>query len=106
MKPAIDQWSPHLEEFLPVDLKDGLRLSGLAEAINQAHYPENELKHNEARRRLAFDELFLLQLGVLNKKRNWQQGQPGAALTSIAEINTFRCFAISSPRPNKKPREI
>jgi ATP-dependent DNA helicase RecG len=30
-----------------------------------------------ASRRLSFDELFLLQLGVLAKKRDWQEGQPG-----------------------------
>jgi ATP-dependent DNA helicase RecG len=90
MKPALDQWTGYLEEFLPPSLKARLQLPGLGAAIYQAHYPEDEIKHNEARRRLAFDELFLLQLGVLNKKRNWQQGQPGVALNiECPEINTF-----------------
>jgi len=35
---------------------------------------------DKARLRLAFDELFLLQLGVLSKKRDWQESQPGTPI--------------------------
>jgi len=38
------------------------------------------MQKNRARERLAFDELFLLQLGVLSKKRSWQESQPGNAV--------------------------
>ncbi len=82
MKPAIDQWAGQLEDFLPPSLIARLRFLELTEAIRQAHYPEDETKKAEARRRLAFDELFLLQLGVLNKKKNWQESQPGVPITT------------------------
>ena len=90
IKPAIDQWAGFLEEFLPPDLRNRLKLLELPEAIRQAHYPQNEEIKNSSRRRLAFDELFLLQLGVLHKKRNWQESQPGVPIqVDRPELDTF-----------------
>jgi ATP-dependent DNA helicase RecG len=90
LKPAIDQWSSHLQEFLPDALRKRLRLLNLTEAIAQAHYPQDAVQKSEARRRLAFDELFLLQLGVLNKKRHWQETQPAVSFNVKGpEVKTF-----------------
>jgi ATP-dependent DNA helicase RecG len=90
LKPAIDLWTGQLADFLPQELRKRLHLLELAEAIRQAHYPADEAKKDEARRRLAFDELFLLQLGVLNKKKNWQESQPGIPLNiEQAELDIF-----------------
>jgi ATP-dependent DNA helicase RecG len=90
IKPAIDQWANLLDEFLPSDLTARLNLLGLSEAIHQAHYPQSYDIKNESRRRLAFDELFLLQLGVMTKKRNWQQCKPGIPIaTNRPELNIF-----------------
>jgi ATP-dependent DNA helicase RecG len=77
MKEFIDRWAGQLTDFLPEELRRRLNLIDLNSAISQAHYPESEATKDKARTRLAFDELFLLQLGVMNKKRNWQQGRPG-----------------------------
>jgi ATP-dependent DNA helicase RecG len=80
IKPAIEQWAWQLAEFLPPELHRRLNLLELPEAIRQAHYPDNETSKASARRRLAFDELFILQLGVLSKKRYWQESQPGSPI--------------------------
>jgi ATP-dependent DNA helicase RecG len=82
VKPAIDQWSAKLVDFLPDNLCRRLKFLGLSQAIGQAHYPDDERAKSEARRRLAFDELFLLQLGVLRKKRDWQENQTAAVINS------------------------
>ncbi len=74
---AIDEWLWQVSDFLPLELRQRCGLLDLPEAIAQAHYPDSYEAKTEARRRLAFDELFLLQLGVLSKKREWQEGQPG-----------------------------
>ena len=79
VKRVIDEWAWHVVDFLPQETKSRCHLLDLPEAIGQAHYPDNHLMKAEARKRLAFDELFLLQLGVLSKKRAWQEGQPGNA---------------------------
>jgi ATP-dependent DNA helicase RecG len=77
MKEFIDGWAGQLNDFLPLKLRQRLNLLELSTAISQAHYPENETTKDKARIRLAFDELFLLQLGVMSKKRHWQESRPG-----------------------------
>ncbi len=90
MKAVVDQWAGQVEDFLPQEVKERCNLLELPQAISQAHYPEDEALKDRARVRLAFDELFLLQLGVLNKKRQWQEDQPGNPLsTETAVLNTF-----------------
>ncbi len=82
MKQVIDQWMWQVEDLLPPELKERCNLLELPQAISQAHYPEDEAAKAQARVRLAFDELFLLQLGALNRKRHWQECQPGSPFSS------------------------
>lgn len=77
MKGVIDQWAWRVEDFLPSGLKERCDLLELSQAISQAHYPDDEIARDRARVRLAFDELFLLQMGVVSKKHEWQESQPG-----------------------------
>jgi ATP-dependent DNA helicase RecG len=78
-KEALDGYAWQLDDFLPPEVKSRCQLSDLFNAITQAHYPDNQQMAEKARQRLAFDELFLLQLGVLSRKRDWQESQPGNA---------------------------
>ena len=79
VKGTLDRRLPELTDFLPESVKKSAALLPLHEAIRQAHYPDNELSKGQARKRLAFDELFLIQLGVLAKKRDWQEEGIGNA---------------------------
>jgi ATP-dependent DNA helicase RecG len=89
-KEAIDGWAWQVSDFLPSEIKTRCQLLDLPEAVAQIHYPGDHLIAEEAKKRLAFDELLLLQLGVLAKKRNWQQSQPGNTFNIDQEvINTF-----------------
>jgi len=90
MKGVVDQWAEQLQDFLPGDIRKRCNLLELPEAIYQAHYPDDETLKKRARIRLAFDELLLLQLGVLNRKREWQEDQPGVSISSgIPAIHDF-----------------
>jgi ATP-dependent DNA helicase RecG len=77
IKNTLDSYLGDLPEFLPDEIRNRSNLLDLQTAIKQAHYPSDYIMQNMARQRLAFDELFLLQLGVLEKKRDWQEGQKG-----------------------------
>jgi ATP-dependent DNA helicase RecG len=81
MKQVVDGWAGQVADFLPPNLRKRCKLVELPRAIVQAHYPEDEAAKNDARVRLAFDELFLLQLGVLGRKHEWQESQPGTPLS-------------------------
>ena len=58
-----------IRDFLPVQIKNKFDLINLPQAIQQIHFPENFLLEKKARERLAFNELFLIQLISLNQKQ-------------------------------------
>jgi ATP-dependent DNA helicase RecG len=60
----VDAFSPEIREVLPESVRSRRGLVGLARAVRDAHFPETESALAEARRRLAFDEGLLLQLGL------------------------------------------
>ena len=86
IKGAVDQWTGQITDFLPIEVKEHCQLIELPQAISQAHYPDDTNLKDKARVRLAFDELFLLQLGVLSKKRDWQESQPGVPIKTNQKI--------------------
>ncbi|MFP3975104.1 MAG: ATP-dependent DNA helicase RecG [Chloroflexota bacterium] len=79
---ALDVGLSHLKEFLPEEVRSRAGLMGLAEAIWQAHYPDNETSRDAARHRLAFDELLLVQVGLLTKKHQRREANVGVKLDS------------------------
>jgi len=90
MKEVIGQWAWQVADFLPQELRKRCDLLELPQAINRAHYPEDEVAKDKARVRLAFDELFLLQLGVMSKRHAWQESQPANPLDSkMPFLETF-----------------
>lgn len=57
-----------IPETLPSSLLFETRLMGRAEAIKQVHFPESDQKLDAAIYRLKFEELFILQLDMLQQK--------------------------------------
>ena len=72
VKRAVDSMAAELKDYLPNSIKNNLRFMSLATAIKNIHYPSSRHKYKEARRRLAFDEFFVLQLTVLMKKLSFK----------------------------------
>jgi ATP-dependent DNA helicase RecG len=80
MKRVVEEYAAALEDFLPVDLQEELRFPTLPEAIASYHFPVDEEQKSWAEQRLAFDELFLIQIGLLLRKRQLQQPVEGVAI--------------------------
>jgi ATP-dependent DNA helicase RecG len=59
-------------DYLPEPVRVDANLTTLSNALLQVHFPETQLDLDEARQRIAFDEIFLLQMGVLRQKALWQ----------------------------------
>jgi len=68
---TISFWSSRLEDFLTDEILGKTDLPDLQTAIRQIHFPESQEALKSARHRLAFDEIFLLQLGVIRQKSQW-----------------------------------
>jgi ATP-dependent DNA helicase RecG len=64
-----------IKDYLPEDIKRSEDLIDLPAAIRQLHFPENALQLKKAMERLDFDEMFLLQIAVLNARKNLAKEQ-------------------------------
>ena len=65
---ALNQVKGNIKEFIPDYIVKKYRLMGFEEALRQVHFPDSEESLALAKRRLIFEELFLLQLGLLMEK--------------------------------------
>ncbi len=72
MHQVISYWSPRVEDPLPETILDSAGLIDLPMALLQVHFPDSWEDLHAAQHRLAFDEIFMLQLGVLRQKHQWQ----------------------------------
>jgi ATP-dependent DNA helicase RecG len=84
---AIERFAPILEEVFPESLLRELDLMPLAEALPAIHAPRDAEQLARARRRLVFQELFVLELAVV--ARRWQQrlGFRAPPLVATADID-------------------
>ncbi len=67
---TLDQHGDEIPEILPLPLRKRHTLIDRQQAINEIHYPSSEAHRQAAQRRLAFDEFFLLSLGMEMRKDN------------------------------------
>jgi ATP-dependent DNA helicase RecG len=93
---ALEQWAPQLPDYMPEAVLVRTDLPDLGWAIQQIHFPSSWDALEHARRRLMFDELILLQLGVLRNRRDWQS-VPGESM--IAPDEWLGAFVETLPFP-------
>ena len=72
---ALDEFVKHIADRLPAEIRARQELMSLDEALRTIHFPASLLAAENARRRLAFDELFYLQLR-LARLRARRRAQP------------------------------
>ena len=77
---------PPVKEILPQKIIRKLHLIPLDTAMRQIHFPDNEESLRLARRRLAFDELFLIQCGLMLIKRQNTVEQTGISFKPNGEL--------------------
>ena len=72
MNQVISYWAPQITDHLPESVRLAAHLPRLNTALENIHFPKTQAHLKLARERLAFDEIFFLQMGVLRQKRDWQ----------------------------------
>ncbi len=88
-KYVVDRYAQMLPEHLPMSICRAGQLLPLPEAVTQMHYPENEEKRAAAHQRLAFDELFMIQLGMQERRSRWQYEAPQGNAFTIHHDRVF-----------------
>jgi len=73
MNQVVSFWAPRISDPLPGEIRQKEDLLDLPHALIQIHFPDSIEEVRRARYRIAFDEIFLLQLGVLQQKKTWQE---------------------------------
>jgi ATP-dependent DNA helicase RecG len=70
---VVTRLAPRVIDPLPQSVRNSANLMPLNTALQQIHFPDDWETLHRAQHRLAFDEMFLLQLGVLRQKSEWEQ---------------------------------
>lgn len=79
MKNTISYWAGKVVDYMPESVLDRTDQVDLEWALRQVHFPEKWEYIDYARQRLAFDELLLIQLGVMGNRAELRS-QPAPAL--------------------------
>ena len=99
-KYVVDRYAQMLPEHLPMTIRTAGHLLPLPEAVTQMHYPENEQMRLAAQRRLAFDELFFLRLGMQERRSRWQYEVSQGNAFTIHSDRVFLDPPVSSDQQN------
>ena len=98
MESTVRYWAPRMPEPLPSDLLKNGGWMGMSAALQQAHFPDSWESLRAAQRRLAFDELLCLQIGVLQQKADWEQTRAASfpAPENLAEWKTGLGYTLTA----------
>ncbi len=69
-----------IQEYLPSEEVKNLGMYDYYDALSQIHFPDTLENAQKAKERLAFDEVFLLQLAAKERRSEWQEKLKGQRL--------------------------
>jgi ATP-dependent DNA helicase RecG len=96
---AVNRFTQDLEDPLPAKIRGARGLPELGQAINEVHFPSESspeellLRRSPAKRRLIFDEFFMLQLTLALKKSKTSR-QRGIAFGIQGMEEPYRCLTF------------
>jgi len=76
-KATIDKYAHFLEDSFEPSYLEKRNLPSIVDAIRNVHFPETIQDAARAKRRLAYDELFLLELGMAVRRRGIRREHAG-----------------------------
>lgn len=100
---ALDKGQPVMDP-LPEPLRKKLRLMPRHDALRLIHFPEDKDDVMKARRRLVFDEVFTLQLGLVYRKRKLERTVQGIEHPRIDPSALCETFVQSLPFELTRPQ--
>jgi len=95
LKMVVDDYISYVPEILPLAIRERQQLMDRALAIRNIHFPDTQEHLAVARHRLAFDELFFLELGLGLRKEKWETEEPGISFRTQSDL--LQRFTSSLP---------
>jgi len=103
----IQQHLHDVRETLPAYLLQQLGLAGKKEALLNIHFPKDTAALKKAERRLKFEELFFIQLQLLNTKHQRELRFKGHTFAAVGEkVNTFYKEVLPFELTNAQKRVV
>ncbi|MBR6652569.1 MAG: ATP-dependent DNA helicase RecG [Anaerotignum sp.] len=99
MEEALSQMSGGMREELPLWLRKEYKLAERNFAIENIHFPKTEQGFYDARRRLVFEELFVLQTALFQLKNTLEDSGEGIMLKkkkALQEAEALLPFALTN----------
>ncbi|MBR2062668.1 MAG: DNA helicase RecG, partial [Anaerotignum sp.] len=99
MEEALSQMSGGMREELPLWLRKEYKLAERNFAIENIHFPKTEQGFYDARRRLVFEELFVLQTALFQLKNTLEDSGEGIVLKkkkALQEAEALLPFALTN----------
>lgn len=107
VRTALTELGSAIPETLPPYILQSEKLCGRAEALLSIHAPKNFDRLEAARRRLKFEELFYIQLGILDYASQRQARAAGQRFTKIGDaFNNFYSFHLPFSLTNAQKRVL
>ncbi len=78
-----------LDEILPFNIRKEHKLCEINYAVKNIHFPEDEESLKNSRHRLIFEELFILQLGLMLVKKSYGSDHAGIPFTRDGRLDAF-----------------
>ena len=86
MRSAVDLVAPKVADPIPESVRAELDLEPVATALKQIHFPEDDAQLARARRRLAFEELLLLQMVMELRRRVFASSGLGMVTAGVGKL--------------------
>ena len=86
---GLNEYLYRVKEFLPMEILSKYKLMDIKKALANIHLPENKELLKESRRRLAFQELLTLQMGLFIIKSRSFNNKKGIVFSKTREIDKF-----------------
>ena len=104
IKTAYELTADSIKEYFPKKILTKYNLDAYPESIRKIHFPESFDEIEIARKRLAVNELFFLQLTSLHKKLKWEENAiVKTILPNDKEVNKFiKDLPFVLTKPQKK----
>lgn len=86
---CLEEILPQIKDYLPESIKKQYHLIDKQEALRGIHFPKDNNHFFEARKRLVFEELFLLQLSLYQLKADFAKKLLGVQHQVTQELKDF-----------------
>ena len=79
LEKSVSHLADQVEDYLPEKIVNDKGLCDIGFALKNIHYPDDEDALSRARTRIIYDELFIMQIGLLMMKKGRQSGRAHTA---------------------------